>query len=184
MPRASTPARTQPYWAKYGEAADQFGLTDSMAGYSTRSADQHRQGVDTPPPREPLTLPGITSGYGGWLVRNSHALSTPPINAGELGGDQKIDSPPQLAVVRKPAAPIRTIVVAFGPNLSSRLAIGRCETRSAARLFKGKHGGSAEDRDRDESAPSDPGGLCRNGHHDRHHQRHGEQRQRLRGAAA
>jgi PPOX class probable F420-dependent enzyme len=25
-----------PYWAKYGEMADQIGLTDSMAGYSTR----------------------------------------------------------------------------------------------------------------------------------------------------
>ncbi len=25
-----------PYWAKYGSAADQFGLTDSMADYSTR----------------------------------------------------------------------------------------------------------------------------------------------------
>lgn len=25
-----------PYWAKYGPAADQFGLTDSMGGYSTR----------------------------------------------------------------------------------------------------------------------------------------------------
>jgi PPOX class probable F420-dependent enzyme len=26
----------QPYWAKYAEAAAQFGLTDAMAGYSTR----------------------------------------------------------------------------------------------------------------------------------------------------
>jgi PPOX class probable F420-dependent enzyme len=26
----------QPYWAKYGEAADRFGLTDSMGSYSTR----------------------------------------------------------------------------------------------------------------------------------------------------
>lgn len=25
-----------PYWAKYGAAADQFGLTDSMGSYSTR----------------------------------------------------------------------------------------------------------------------------------------------------
>jgi PPOX class probable F420-dependent enzyme len=25
-----------PYWAKYGELADQIGLTESMAGYSTR----------------------------------------------------------------------------------------------------------------------------------------------------
>lgn len=25
-----------PYWAKYGPAADQFGLTDSMGAYSTR----------------------------------------------------------------------------------------------------------------------------------------------------
>jgi PPOX class probable F420-dependent enzyme len=25
-----------PYWAKYGPAADQFGLTESMANYSTR----------------------------------------------------------------------------------------------------------------------------------------------------
>ena len=26
----------EPYWAKYGATADQFGLTESMAGYSTR----------------------------------------------------------------------------------------------------------------------------------------------------
>ena len=26
----------EPYWAKYGPAADQFGLTDSMVDYSTR----------------------------------------------------------------------------------------------------------------------------------------------------
>ena len=31
-----------PYWAKYGPAADQFGLTDSMGDYSTRL----RIGVD------------------------------------------------------------------------------------------------------------------------------------------
>lgn len=26
----------EPYWAKYGESADKFGLTDSMGNYSTR----------------------------------------------------------------------------------------------------------------------------------------------------
>src|SRR5437588_7732775 len=26
----------EPYWSKYGELADEFGLTDAMGGYSTR----------------------------------------------------------------------------------------------------------------------------------------------------
>lgn len=30
------PREDGPYWAKYGAAADQFGLTESMAGYGTR----------------------------------------------------------------------------------------------------------------------------------------------------
>jgi hypothetical protein len=28
--------KDQPYWAKYGPAADKFGLTESMGSYSTR----------------------------------------------------------------------------------------------------------------------------------------------------
>ncbi|GAY16292.1 TIGR03667 family PPOX class F420-dependent oxidoreductase [Mycobacterium sp. shizuoka-1] len=30
------PRADAPYWAKYGEISDRFGLTDSMGGYSTR----------------------------------------------------------------------------------------------------------------------------------------------------
>lgn len=30
------PRTDEPYWAKYGDTSDKFGLTDSMAGYSTR----------------------------------------------------------------------------------------------------------------------------------------------------
>lgn len=30
------PREDAPYWAKYGEMSDQFGLTDSMGNYSTR----------------------------------------------------------------------------------------------------------------------------------------------------